>query len=579
MKPKQNRRSTPNTAGPAPSGGTRPGAAIPWWAYGVAAVAALGIAFQVYSPALDGPFLFDDAYLPMNQPNPPDSWQSWVIGVRPVLSLSYWLNWSGSGNGTHGYHVFNVMLHAANALLVFLILRKLLRMTRPGGGAWLEAVAGFGAALFLLHPVQTESVAYIAGRSESLSTLFYFGAYTVFLYRRRVEVSWAAAAAIVGLFGMAVLSKEHAVTLPLLLLLTDYFFNPGFSFRGIRANWRLYGILIAGAVAGAVFVLRLIAHADSAGFGLKEFTWYQYLFTQGRAFFVYLRLFVLPVGQNIDYAYPVSRTILDHGALFGMAGAAGLLGAAMWFRKRFPLACFGLLAFALMLAPTSSILPIKDPLAERRMYLPLIGLLLVVAEFLVRLAARRAAAAGMAVVLLGAGVAAYARNSAWSSATAMWEDTVSKSPGNARAHFQLGYAYFQQNRCPEALKQYETVARLEKPDYRLLMDWALACDCAGRPEDAMARLEQAAALEQTAHVYANMAMLEARRGRAREAELALDKAEKIDPKFEHIFVYRGNLRLQQGNRAEAAAQFRRALGINPRNQAAVNGLALAAQAR
>ena len=200
--------------------------------------------------------------------------------------------------------------------------------------------------------------------------------------------------------------------LPALLLLTDYWWNPGFSLRGIRRNWRLYGPIALGAAAGLAFIWELIlTRGNNAGFGIKEFTWYEYFFTQGRALFVYLRLFIFPTGQTLDYDFPISRTMFEHGAIFGLVALAALTVAALLWRRRFPLASYGWMAFLILMAPTSSFVPITDPVAERRMYISFIGLILIAVEFLRRLRVdyRRLAAALAAVVVLY-GIAAYRRN-------------------------------------------------------------------------------------------------------------------------------------------------------------------------
>ena len=552
---------------------------LPRWYYAAAIAGFLLVVFQVYGPALHGPFLFDDIYLPMSVPNPPVAWYEWMSGVRPMLALSFWANWRESDGDTLSYHALNVIFHLLNSVLVFLIVRKLLALARRSEGstraAASELFAAFAAGLFLLHPAQTESVAYIASRSENQSALFYFGAFAVFLYRREQAVSWSRAAVILALFAGAVFTKEHTITLPALLLLTDYFWNPGFTFEGVRRNWRLYAPIAAGAVGGTLVIFRLVRGAESAGFGLKDLSWYEYFFTQCRAVFVYFRLFLFPTGQTIDYDFPISRTVFEHGAIIGLIVLLAIAGAALYFRRRYPLAAYGLLVFFILLAPTSSILPIKDPVAERRLYLPMIGLLLVLLEFLPRLRWRKPGlAAGLAVILVAAAGASYARNRVWSSAEALWKDAVAKTPDRARVRFQLAYAYFAMGRCGEAVQQYEKVAALERPDYRLLVDWALAYDCMGRPGEAQQRLAQAAGMEPTAHVYALIGMVQAKQGHVTQASEALDRAEKLDPNFDMTYVYRGNLLLQRGDSAAAAHQYRRALAINPRNQAAIQALSL-----
>ncbi len=541
-----------------------------WWMYGLAVIAGLFVAYQVYAPAMSGPFLFDDLYLPMNMPGVENgSLWVWIAGVRPLLMFTFWLNHQLGGSDTASYHEWNVVFHVLNSLLVYLIVRKLLQLA----GTASNTLALFAGGLFLLHPVQTEAVAYIAGRSDDLSALFFFGAYALFLYRRTVAISWPAALGVLALFGAAAATKENTVVLPGLLLLTDYFWNPGFDFGGIRRNWRLYVPMAIGGALGAIRVMQVLGRAESAGFQMKDLTWYQYLFTQFRVFFVYLRLFFVPAGQTVDYDFPISHSILDQGSAVGLVGILALLAAAVYYRRRYPLACFGLFAFVILLAPTSSIIPIRDPISERRLYLPMIGLLLISVDLLRRLRIRRTALTwALSAVLVIAAVLTYRRNMVWAGGIPLWEDAVEKSPRKARAHFQLGFAYFSANRCAEAETQYQAVANIEKPDARLLTDWGLADNCLNRFDDAIAKLEKAASLEKTAHIYTQLAMMYAKSNQAPRALQALETAQNLDPNFDVTYVYRGQLFEGAGDIAGAAQQFRRALEINPRNDQALEAM-------
>ena len=145
-------------------------------------------------------------------------------------------------------------------------------------------------------------------------------------------MTWIRSAVVLTLFGRRLMIKEHTIALPAVLLLTDYFWNPRFSISGIRRNWRLYVPVVGGIILVAVYLAKVAceAGAGSAGFGLKDFTWYQYFFTQCRAFWVYIRLFLLPVGLRVDYDFPISRTILDHGSLVGLVAILAAVGAAFY---------------------------------------------------------------------------------------------------------------------------------------------------------------------------------------------------------------------------------------------------------
>jgi tetratricopeptide (TPR) repeat protein len=532
------------------------------WIYWGGAVLAVILVFGVYGPSMAGPFVFDDSYLPMNVPGfAQQPLSSWIGAVRPVLMFSYWLNLQLSGFNTYSYHALNVLLHLINGLLLYLIVRRIVAWTNTWSGfAWLAA------GVFLLHPMQAESVAYIAGRSELVAALFYFGGFALFLYRRSNEVTWGIAVAVMALFALALGSKEHAITLPVLLLVTDYYFNPGFRFEGIRKNWRLYAPIVILGVAGAAFVLKRIGGDTSAGFSTAGVTPLAYLFTQFRVIPAYIRLFYIPLDQSADYDVPLSQSLFDHGSVFGLVFLIVLLAAAIVLRKRFPLASYGFLIFLLLLAPTSSIMPIKDPMVDRRLYLPMIGLLLVTIEGLARLSvSRRTLATGLAVWVAILAALTYQRSQVWGDTIALWRDTVLKSPGKSRAHFQLAHALYSQGLCQESIAEYEQVSKLEKPDYRLLVDWGLAYVCANQNDAAIAKMEEAARLEPTAHVYSQIGMIYGKMGKAAEARVALDKARDIDPNYDMTYVYLGHLYYAEQQFDQARLLYLRALELNPNN--------------
>ena len=249
------------------------------WQWPAAVLAGAILLFWAYAPAMHGPFVFDDTKQQYALPTAADPLWAWIGPVRPMLMLSYWANVQLSRDDTFSFHMVNLLIHGITTLLVYLVIHRLLEWS---GAAEADRTpfAIFGALLFLLHPLQTESVAYIAGRSESLCGMFSCASYAAFLYRRSKAISWSGVALVVALFGAAVLTKEQGVVLPALFLLTDLWWNSDGAVRAVRANWRLYVVLAVGALAGVALVWKLIlgvGTGDSAGFGLKAFTWYQYL--------------------------------------------------------------------------------------------------------------------------------------------------------------------------------------------------------------------------------------------------------------------------------------------------------------
>ncbi len=207
-------------------------------------------------------------------------------------------------------------------------------------------------------------------------------------------------------------------------------------------------------------------------------------------------MFVLPVNLTADWDFPISRTILDHGAIFGLLALLALAAAAWRYRRRFPLASYGYFVFLLLMSPTSSILPIQDPIAERRLYFSMFGLLLILVDVLSRLKVdRRALAAACLVVALAAAGATRARAAVWADPVSLWEDTVRKSPNKRRAHFQLAFAYYQQARYSQALEEFQKTAELGPITPDLLLDWGLAYDHLGQFDQALAKFQQAAAMQ------------------------------------------------------------------------------------
>jgi len=542
------------------------------WPYVLAATAAVLVSFWAYSPALHGPFLFDDTALPFALPGFTERLAVWIRGVRPALLFTYWLNAVISHDDPYSYHVVNVIFHWISSGLVFLIVRRIMEWAATDVPRR-NLLAGFAAAVFLLHPVQTEAVAYLAGRSDGLSVMLAFAAFAVFLYRRQAAASWTVVAAVLALFTAGILAKQDVIALPALLLLTDYWWNPGFSFQGIRSNWKLYLPLFLGAVAAVAASWKIITTAESAGFGLKDFTWHQYFFTQCRALFVYLGMFLLPANLTADWDFAISRNILDHGALAGLVVLLALASAAWHYRRRFPLASFGFFAWLVLMAPTSSILPIRDPIAERRLYFSMLGLLLILVDLLGRLKVGRKAlaAACLAVALVAAG-ATRARAAVWADPVALWQDTARKSPHKWRVRFQLAATYLFAGRYDRALTEFEQAAPLAPPDHNLLVDWGLALDGLNRMDEALAKLRQAAAMDPTAHVYTQIAEVYAKRTYWADAMDALATAEKLDPGFAPTYVYRGNIYFNTGQYALATAEYQRALKIRPDNQEALENL-------
>ncbi|MGA3188711.1 MAG: tetratricopeptide repeat protein [Bryobacteraceae bacterium] len=538
----------------------------PWW-YWLVGFGALFLAFEVYGPALHSPFVLDDLYLPYADAHPPHSLTGWLGLQRPLLMFSFWVDYQMGGGEPHGYHTTNILLHFIVSTVVMLIAARLLEWAGVSG-RMRQALAVFSGALFLLHPLQTESVAYVASRSEVLSVLFYYSAFAVFIYSNRDSMSLLRAIAIVGLFGAAAATKEHTLTLPALIVLTDVFWHRG----GLRKNAALYALLALVCAAGGVVVWRVLLASNTAGFSMADLSPVSYFFTQCRVIWIYIRMFFLPFGQNIDADIPISRGLLDQGAIFGLLALLAAVAVAWIYRKRWPLASFGVFVFLLLIAPTSSLIPIRDVLAERRAYLPLLGLILIVLEPLRRLQFPQAVGT-CAAALAAVTVLTYQRSDIWSTPLTLWQDSVAKAPRKMRPRFHLAFTEYQMGDCAKAAQDFQAAARLDVPDYRLLVDWANALDCAGREEEAANEFTAATQMSpQSAEAYVGLSAVYGKQKKLDEALKVLASAEAIDPHIVQIYVNRGGVYELLGNRAAAITEYQRALALDPTNHSAREGL-------
>lgn len=412
-------------------------------AWVVAAVAA-----AAFLPSFAGVFHFDD-YNVIVHYDTVHSWQAlaerWGGGVRPLLKASYTLNWT-LGQGESGFHLFNVAVHAFNAVLLFLIGRDLFR---SAGAALLAAL------LFALHPAATEAVTYISGRSSSLMASFYLGALLAYLRGAHWSVSSF-------LFLCACAVRETAVTLPAALVLAEAARGwPGW--RGIlRRQWAHWALL----AAGALFLLLNQRYYEHLAFGYTLRGLGENLLTQvGGVSYLVSRLVGLH-GYNIDPALP---TLSDWTPVLVFQASLllllAILGAANLSRR--PWIAFGILWFFLQLLPTNSIVPRVDVANDRQLYLAGWGLFIALAVQL-NLDARKA------IPLIGIfAIACIARQIDYSSEIRLWESSVRLAPWNSRGHNNLGYAYQQAGRLAEARREYQVALFLDpanrKPRYNLML--------------------------------------------------------------------------------------------------------------
>ena len=538
-----------------------------------AALALVACIVLVYANSLRAPFLFDDTGAVLNNPtirhlwsldtfNPPAD-GSTTTG-RPLVNFSFAINYALSGEDVWSYHALNVAIHALAALTLMGIVRRTLSgpVLRGRFGAAAGSLAFLAALLWALHPLQTESVVCIAQRTESLVGLCYLLTLYGFIRATTPGVParhWLAFSVAAGFAGMA--SKEVMVTVPLVVLLYDRTFVAG----GFSAAWRqrrIYYVALAGAwLLLAVLVVRGGgARGAAAGFGLGV-SWWSYLLQQCEAIRLYLKLSLWPHPLVLDYGTPVARSVVE--VWWQGLGVLALLAGTIWALVRKPALGFVGAYFFLILAPSSSFVPlVTQTMAEHRMYLPLAGVVgLVVVALHGWLGAR--AMWLLAAVAVACGVATVVRNRDYREAVVIWSDTVDKFPQNARAHNNLAWAWQAQGRPAEANTHFARAIELQ-PDYiSAHYNWGVALLDQGRGIEAIAQFEAAVRLAPNhadAHLNLGNALMQLRR--AGEAIPHYEDALRLRPAAD-VHYNLGVALMELDRSSEAAAHFRSALNQAP----------------
>ena len=527
-----------------------------------------------YRNCLDAPFLFDDSIAVVSNQSIRHLWPpgsalsppadgSGVTG-RPLVNLSFAVNYAIGGLQVRGYHVMNLLLHILASLALWGVLRRTLRMD---GGLAKDAgdlVAFAVTLLWTVHPLLTESVVCVVQRNEVMGGLFYL--LTLYCFIRATEtektaVRWQVLA--VGSCLLGVASKEIVATAPLLVLLYDRTFVA----KTFRAAWRARGKFHL-ALAGTWLPLAwLMFHTGqrggTVGFGLGITAW-EYLLTQSHALMLYLKLSFWP-----------SPLVLDYGALVipDLAGAwrqllliVPLVLATAWALWRRPVWGFVGAWFFVILAPSSSFVPLAtQTIAEHRMYLPLVAVIVLAVAGLHALGGRRAVEIGLALAV-ALGLRTAGRNEDYRDELTIWSATQVEYPNNARAQTGVGTAYYHHGDFAAAARFYEAVLTQHGRvgaayDHQNL---GLALAALNRPEEARGQFEAALQLMPAfvqAHTELGKQLMKL--GRKEEARAHFQTAVALAPDSVDALDGLGGALAAAGQPEEAAATYERALATDP----------------
>lgn len=424
--------------------------------------------FLAYANSFACPFLFDDSRVVTNNPTLFHLWPPWMAvrsATRCVVDYSFALNYAWAGFSPAEYRLVNILIHIGSGLLLYGVMRRTLLLP-CWNSQFTQNASGLSLAtslLWILHPLQTESVTYIAQRIEAMMGLFFLLTFYCFIraaFSSHAKV-WLAAALAVCTVGMG--TKEVMVAAPILLFLYDgLFISPSWSDL-IRKRWKLHALFFSTWIVFLVLLVMGIIWERSETISLfsQGINRWNYALTQLNIMAHYLKLTLIPYPLCLDYLWPLVNSPLE--ALW--PGILTLLGAGwtIWALYRRSWTGFIGAWFFIILAPTSSLNPLPDAAFEHRMYLPLASLLafLVMAvyqglgyggitETTSRKRIRRIGFGLLAIVAVTFCSLTIHRNEAYRSEETMWKDVILKRPDNFRTYIALSSAYLSEERYAEA---------------------------------------------------------------------------------------------------------------------------------
>lgn len=555
--------------------------------YGALLIAAALIA---YYNSFSGQFIIDDKLSIVQNQSIRALWppSRFFNTARPLVDYTFAINYALGGLDPRGYHAFNLIVHILAGLTLFGLIRR-----TPISGVNVDEhnlLAFACTLLWIVHPLQTQAVTYIVQRSESMMGLFYL---LVLYCLIRGSTStrpllWHSAGILASALGMC--AKSVMLTAPFVALLYDRCFLSGsflsalktrrFFYPGLAASWLM---LIAFGTVQGVFTKNAV-DPITVGFGYAGVSPWQYFRTQPEILLHYLRLSLIPIGQCVDYGWPIQNNWI----MWSAAGTVivGLLTIGIWTLARRPPIGFLIISAFLILSPTSTFIPIRDLAFEHRMYLPLACVmtqLIFGAVQFTRGRTRGQAAINIATftaVVLSVlfTLATVRRNQLYTDPVSLWSDTIRKADvRHARPHNALGVALLNSRRTDESIAELNKAVEIDPYYAGAYGNLGNAMLYKNNYESAVSYFQKALTIspyefDETIHFLLGSALLDLKR--YQEAETALNAAITIRPEYPEAWCNLGNVQRGLKKLREAESSLRKSISLRPDYTEALANLGL-----
>jgi len=555
------------------------------------------IGVAIYSNTLHSPFVFDDG--PSITRNPTiknlenfygnstgyDKYPTRIIGY-----FSFALNYSIGEFDPFGYHILNMAIHIINALLVYFFVLITFRtpfLKKSLSEATAREVSLISGMLFLVHPVQTEAVTFIVQRLTSLTTTFYLLSLYFYVKSRVMFIGrsnksetkflfYLVCSIVFCLFAMK--TKEISFTLPFIILIYECFFFDG-PYRS-RACFLLPFLLSLLIIPLALIDVRapfgkVLSDIGTATRIQTDVSRGDYFLTQLSVIVTYVRLLFFPINQNLDYDYPIYRSLFQPRVLFCATSLLFLFGISLWLylRSRKPASValrvisFGIIWFFLTLSVESTLVPIVDVIFEHRIYLPSIGAfvsLAVAASVISREWNRKVWIGTLILITAVFSVATYKRNMIWRDDLVLWSDNVKKSPVKARPHYNLGNSYLFRGMTDKAIQEFQEAIQMDSAYADAYLNLGVAYASRGEEEKAMAALHKAIQFKpDDSESHYNLGLLYSNKGLDNLAIEQYQKALLLNPESVNARNNLGIALAESGRIDDAIGQFQEGLRFLP----------------
>jgi len=487
--------------------------------------------------------------------------RSYVSNWHPVTMLSYLLDYEVDGLNPSGFHRTNVLLHMASAMALFLVLRS---MT---GSLWRSA---FVAALFAIHPLRVESVAWIAERKDVLSGLFFMltlGAYVRYVHH---PFSVGRYLPVLLLFALGMMSKPMLVTLPFVLLLLDFWPLKRFPTTGLEKSITRQLVLekVPFFALSALFCAITVWAQEVSIMTVDALPMPWRLANAAVVYIIYMGQTVFPA--DLAVFYPHQGTELPVWKVgVSLVFLAGISLAVFIKRKKRPYLLTGWLWYLGMLVPVVGIMQVgQQAHADRYTYLPQIGLgilaIWLLGEWVTSRYRQIMASVVAGMVLVGLATAARIQTVHWRDSISLWTHTLDCTTESSVAHCNLGVVFAEQKKHAEAIWHCEQAIRINPNYAEAHSNLGVALAAQGNQKEAMRCYQEALRNNPNfAKAHCNLGNIFARRGDFAEAIPHYEQALQINPDYFEAHYNLGNALSDMGKHAEAIPHYRQVLRINP----------------